>query len=209
MTVVAEAPVKRRVVDRREALIDAVFRCVVRDGLAATTTAAVAEEAGVSKGVIHYYFRDKIALLEAAFERVLEGFHGALARQPHGSGRLVDDLDALVRVGLPLAGSSRERTIFWVQFLAAGLHDPALGVLQQRYYARWRAHLRERVAALQAARSLDSSLDADAIATTIMAFSDGMGIAMLGGGLPGSEAAVTSAARLFVESLATAVSGVA
>lgn len=204
MTTVA-APTKRRSVERRDALIDAVFRCVVRDGLAATTTAAVAEEAGVSKGVIHYYFRDKIALLEAAFERVLDGFHEALARQPHAGGALVDELDALVRVGLPLTPGSRERTVFWVQFLGPGLNDPALGALQQRYYARWRAELRARVTALQAAGTLAAAIDPDALASAIIAFSDGMGIAMLAG-VPGGQAASNATIRLFAGSIAGAIS---
>lgn len=204
MTALAEARGRRiRVVDRREALIDAVFVCVVRDGLGATTTAAVAEEAGVSKGVIHYYFRDKIALLEAAFERVLEGFHEALARQPSGTGRLTDELDSLVRIGLPLNTSTRERTVFWTQFLAPGLNDPTLGALQQRYYARWRQHLGDRIAALQVAGKLRATVDPHALATAIIAFSDGLGIAMLGG-LPGDDAAGASAVELFVDSIAAA-----
>lgn len=49
----------------RRRLIEAAGRCVVRDGLAATTLSSVAAEAGVSRPTVYRYFEDVHALVLA------------------------------------------------------------------------------------------------------------------------------------------------
>src|SRR4029077_13468143 len=49
--------------ERRAAIVRATIRCVARDGYARLTMKRVAAEAGVSPGILHYYFRDKRAIL--------------------------------------------------------------------------------------------------------------------------------------------------
>jgi len=53
------------VAERREQLIAAAFRVACRDGIDAATVRAVAAEAGVSLGVVHYCFLDKDELLRS------------------------------------------------------------------------------------------------------------------------------------------------
>jgi AcrR family transcriptional regulator len=50
---------------RREQLIEAAITVASRDGIDAATVRAIAAEAGVSLGVVHYCFRDKDELLSA------------------------------------------------------------------------------------------------------------------------------------------------
>jgi len=50
----------------REKLIHAAFRVVARDGLAEANVKAIAAEAGITPGLLHYHFASKDALLEAA-----------------------------------------------------------------------------------------------------------------------------------------------
>ena len=49
----------------RERLIEAAGHCIVRDGLASTSIAAVAAEAGVSRPTVYRYFEDRRALIRA------------------------------------------------------------------------------------------------------------------------------------------------
>lgn len=58
----------------RERLIEAAVRLFGRDGFEATSVRAVADEAGVSFGLIRFYFGSKEGLLEAAEERVVKGY---------------------------------------------------------------------------------------------------------------------------------------
>jgi AcrR family transcriptional regulator len=50
---------------RREQIIDAALRVFARKGFARATNKDIAREAGVTPGLIYYYFADKEALLQA------------------------------------------------------------------------------------------------------------------------------------------------
>src|SRR5712691_11687202 len=55
---------------RREQIVRATIRCLARDGYAGLTMKKVARAAGVSQGILHYYFADKRAILVAALAAV-------------------------------------------------------------------------------------------------------------------------------------------
>jgi AcrR family transcriptional regulator len=56
----------------RERLLDAAARCIARDGLAATTIASVAGEAGVSRPTVYRYFDDRDELIRASLRVAAE-----------------------------------------------------------------------------------------------------------------------------------------
>src|SRR2546422_1863048 len=60
---------------RREQIVRATIRCLARDGYAGLTMKKVARTAGVSQGILHYYFADKRAILVAALEMVRSEEH--------------------------------------------------------------------------------------------------------------------------------------
>ena len=67
-------------IDRRESLLDAALACFVRQGIAATALRSVARQAGLTPAMLHYYFGDKPALVEAVTrERVLPAFESLRA----------------------------------------------------------------------------------------------------------------------------------
>src|SRR5437763_8963293 len=55
---------------RRAQIVRATIRCLARAGYSGLTMKTVAREAGVSKGILHYYFADKRAILVAALDAV-------------------------------------------------------------------------------------------------------------------------------------------
>src|SRR5215475_13433540 len=54
--------------DRREQIIDAALRVFAQKGFARATNRDVAQEAGITTGLIYYYFKSKEDLLKAALE---------------------------------------------------------------------------------------------------------------------------------------------
>ncbi|MEK7318453.1 MAG: TetR/AcrR family transcriptional regulator [Pseudomonadota bacterium] len=58
--------------DQRNRLIDAAVTLFARHGVAATSTKAIAAEAGVTPALVHYYFHDRELLLDAVFDERLE-----------------------------------------------------------------------------------------------------------------------------------------
>ncbi len=59
---------------RRQQLIDAAMSSIAEHGLANTTVSRVAEAAGLSKGIVNFYFENKRALLMATLEYVESEF---------------------------------------------------------------------------------------------------------------------------------------
>lgn len=83
----------------RQALLDATLTCLVQDGYANTTTARVAERAGVSRGAHLHHFQTRDALLAAAAEHLTtkRGEHllAAADALPGGPDRVGRGLDLL------------------------------------------------------------------------------------------------------------------
>ena len=64
----APPPTRRTRPDASERILRSTGRCIVHSGAVALTMHEVAEEAGVSKGLIHYHFHDKDTLLARMVE---------------------------------------------------------------------------------------------------------------------------------------------
>ena len=92
---------------RREQIVRATIRCLARDGYAGLTMKKVARTAGVSQGILHYYFADKRAILVAALEMVMADLDrrvaAAQARVPAIPAR------ACARSSPPVSGWRRRR----------------------------------------------------------------------------------------------------
>jgi len=83
----------------RQALLDAALECLVEDGYANTTTARVAERAGVSRGAHLHHFQTRDALLAAAADHLTkrrgEQLLAAADALPPGHDRVARGLDLL------------------------------------------------------------------------------------------------------------------
>ena len=66
--------------ERREQLVAAARQVMMREGVGGTTLRAVAAEADVPLGTLHYVFPSKELLLRAVIEDVMEEIAGLLAK---------------------------------------------------------------------------------------------------------------------------------
>jgi AcrR family transcriptional regulator len=71
--------------ERRRRLIEAAMRVIEREGLAATSTRAVAAEAGMNQAMLHYSFAGKDALLGAVLDEIHAGVAEVLAGSVAGA----------------------------------------------------------------------------------------------------------------------------
>lgn len=88
----------------RERLLQAAGRCVVRDGLQATSLSSVAAEAGVSRPTVYRYFADRHALLRATAHEASRSLSRDLAeylRAFRDPARMVVEAHLFVRRELP------------------------------------------------------------------------------------------------------------
>lgn len=80
-------------VDQRAQLLDAALACFSRTGIAGTSLRAMADEAGVTPALLHYYFGDKSRLVDAVVEERLMPLFARLRAPMQQAG---DDPGALV-----------------------------------------------------------------------------------------------------------------
>jgi|SRR5580704_2450678 AcrR family transcriptional regulator len=160
---------------RRDQIVRATIRCLARDGYAGLTMKRVAVEAGVSQGILHYYFRDKRAILAAAAERVTADLDRRVAAEARGARDARGRLRALVRTCLETAVRRRDFWTVFIEFWGEALHDRRLAAVNRRAYARAR-----RLLGAGLARGIASGefrpVEIDEAAVVVLALLDGVSL---------------------------------
>jgi len=124
---------------RREQIVRATIRCLAREGYTSLTMKKVAREAGVSQGILHYYFADKRTMLAATLEAVTRDLDRRVAAAQSRTGRDPRArLRALVRACLEVAVRRPEFWVVFVEFWGEMLHDRRLRELNTAVYSRTR-----------------------------------------------------------------------
>jgi TetR/AcrR family transcriptional regulator, transcriptional repressor of bet genes len=131
------SPRPRVAAERRAAIVRATIHCLARDGYACLTMKRVAAEAGVSPGILHYYFRDKRAILGRAAATVMADLDRRVATEARDAR---GHLRAQLRACLEVATESRD---FWTVFnVSEGQHGERCG--PQEHAAQLWANPRSR-----------------------------------------------------------------
>ncbi len=139
------APNKRVAPQRREQIVQATIQCLARDGYARLTMKTLAQEAGVSQGILHYYFADKAAILTAVLESVTADLNHRLeqAQQAHLE-TPKERLQAVIRTCLETARTCPELWQVFIQLWGEMMHDEHLSAINAGLYAT----MRRQIAAL-------------------------------------------------------------
>jgi AcrR family transcriptional regulator len=123
---------------RSNEIIRATIRCLARSGFSQLTMKRLAAEAGVSQGILHYYFKDKRAILAAAAGHVMDDLDLRAKSESANRRDASSRLRAMIKACLAVATADRE---FWTVFMALwgeSLHDPALASINKAAYQRAR-----------------------------------------------------------------------
>jgi AcrR family transcriptional regulator len=161
--------------ERRAAIVRATVRCLARDGYARLTMKRVAAEAGMTPGILHYYFRDKRAILGRAAATVMADLDRRVALETRGVRDARGQLRALLRACLKVATESRDFWTVFIELWGAALHDRELARLNRRTYARARRLLGDTVTRGVAAGTFRRAAP-DEAAAVILALVDGLSL---------------------------------
>lgn len=123
---------------RREQIVRATIRCLARDGYSGLTMKKVAREAGVSQGILHYYFADKRAILVAALKEVMTDMDRRVVAEARGARDSWARLRAIIGACLEVAETNREFWVVFVEFWGEMMHDKKLLAVNARLYDRVR-----------------------------------------------------------------------
>jgi AcrR family transcriptional regulator len=93
---------------RVQSIQEAAIRVISRKGMAAATMQEIAEEAGVAKGTIYLYFRDREELVEKTFETAIGELHKQLDAALDSDGTFEERLRAVMTAQLGFFSQNRE-----------------------------------------------------------------------------------------------------
>jgi TetR/AcrR family transcriptional regulator, transcriptional repressor of bet genes len=103
--------------ERRQQLIEATIRCVANQGLAETTIATVAQEAGLSQGIINLHFQSKDRLLVATLRYLADEYRNACEEAAAAAGAsAVAGLQAMVDLDFRRSICTRDKLAVWFAF---------------------------------------------------------------------------------------------
>jgi AcrR family transcriptional regulator len=131
-------PEKRKSTKReatREKVIQAAIDCIYRDGFHAAHTNRIAEEAGVSWGVLQYHFGDKDGLLQAVIDHIFDDFSATLESTSLQGDDLQQRVRQLIDVVWALV-SKREYRVSIAILRNAGKDDSSR-INGQKQLSRW------------------------------------------------------------------------
>lgn len=158
---------------RRQQLIDATFHCICRHGTEDLGVRLIAQEAGLSLGMVRHHFRSKDELLAATLRylssKVQDQIKLAMAK-PYRSPteRLYAFIIACLHPQALDAEYVRARFLFWG---LAHTHA-AVRAVHDEIYARFERQVRDLIADI--ARENDTEIDLDVVTLAILALLKGI-----------------------------------
>jgi AcrR family transcriptional regulator len=145
-------------------------------GAAASTFDHVAREAGVSRGLLHYYFGSKEQLLIAVVRHDCEVRIEAMDERIARARTVEETIEALVASLQDfIEGEPSSQTVIY-EMLSASRRSGDIRAELAELYRRWRAHLAEALRAKEREGVVQLKGDPEPVASMLFALGDGFGI---------------------------------
>jgi AcrR family transcriptional regulator len=160
-------------------IVEAMRTCVAARGFSGATFDQIAREAGVSRGLLHYYFGAKERLLTEAVRREadvrLERLDEAVAPATNAD----EVMAAMVRIFEEFLGSGPSRALLFFEILTLAQRNSEIAAELAELARRMRSHLADVLREKAAAGVLGLKADADAAAGLLLALVDGVTVRRL------------------------------
>jgi len=161
--------------ERREEVVAAARRVILRDGLEAATTRAIAKEAGYSNGVLTHYFADKddilLSALRISHRRIVE----RLMTKLRGLTGLAA-LRELLLDNVPLDEERTQETCLEVGFWSRSLTSPALLTVQREEAEELRYLVWSLLQHAAQTGEISTEEDLDDVTERLLALVDGLSV---------------------------------
>jgi AcrR family transcriptional regulator len=165
--------------ERARRIIAAMRTSVGRRGAAASTFDQVAREAGVSRGLLHYYFGSKERLLVEVVRRDCEARIEAMEERLAEAGSAESVVEALVhQLEAFLEDEPGSQAVIYEMLSASRRSDEIRAELAE-VYRRWRAHLADALRAKESQGVVQLEASPEAVASVLFALGDGMGLQLI------------------------------
>jgi AcrR family transcriptional regulator len=165
--------------EKAQRIVNAMRDSVAERGAAASTFEQVAREAGVSRGLLHYYFGTKERLLVEVVRRDAEIRVARLDEALAGAQTIDDVLDALVSSLTDLIENEPAFFLLLYELFSAGRRNPEIQREVGQLFDRTRSHVAEVLGAKEREGVLSLRYEAEAIVSYLFALGDGFALQAL------------------------------
>lgn len=165
--------------EKAQRIVDAMRESVAKRGAAGSTFEHVAREAGVSRGLLHYYFGTKERLLVEVVRRDTE-LRLARLDEPLAKAKTVDDvLDVLVHSLKETIENEPAFFLLLFELFSAGRRNPDIRREVGQLFERTRSHVAAVLRTKEAEGVLKLRFDAEATVSYLFAVGDGFALQAL------------------------------
>jgi AcrR family transcriptional regulator len=165
--------------DKSSRIVDAMRSSVAQRGVAGSTFDHVAREAGVSRGLLHYYFGTKEQLLAEVVRRDCDLRMTVLDEQLAGAETAEDFLSLLVFSLTDLVRTEPQFFTVVFEVFTLSRRNEEIAAEFAELMRRTREHVAAVLAAKQAEGVLHLAGEPDAIAEVLFSLGDGVAMRML------------------------------
>jgi AcrR family transcriptional regulator len=176
-----EAATKERELsgDKAQRIVDAMRDSVARRGAAGSTFEHVAREAGVSRGLLHYYFGTKERLLVEVVRRDTELRVDRLDERLAGAKTVDGVLDALVASLTDMIENEPGFFLLLYELFSAGRRNPDIQREVGQLFEKTRSHVAEVLQAKEEEGVVKLRFAAEDVVSYLFALGDGFALQAL------------------------------
>jgi len=148
-------------------------------GAAGSTFDVVAREAGVSRGLLHYYFGSKERLMVEVVRRDADAFVAELEASLEQATTVDEIIASLVRtLDAFVQGEPGTQAVIY-EMLSASRHSEEIRAEMAELYRTWRHHLADALRHKQQEGVVTLTGDPESVASLIFAIGDGLGLQLI------------------------------
>jgi AcrR family transcriptional regulator len=159
-------------------ILDAAREVMVERGIDAARVTDVAERAGVSHGLVHYYFPTKDDLVAATMRYAAGVGVQRLRKRVAARSTAAEQLDTLFHLAIPNGPSASDAWVLWVDAWSAGLRDRTVRHVHEEQDSAWAATLVEIIDSGVAAGEFTCS-DPQQTAMVLTSLIDGLALRLV------------------------------
>ncbi|MBX5441037.1 MAG: TetR family transcriptional regulator C-terminal domain-containing protein [Solirubrobacteraceae bacterium] len=165
--------------DKAQRIVDAMRSSVARRGVAGSTFDHVAREAGVSRGLLHYYFGTKERLLAEVVRRDFELKMAALEAALERAETADDVISLLVASLQDLVANDRDLVAVGFELFSLAQRNPEIAAEYAELQAGLRRHIVTALADKHAQGVLHLAASPEAVVEVLLSLADGLSLRML------------------------------
>lgn len=174
------APARELTSEKATRIVEAMRVSVAARGIAGATFDVVAREAGVSRGLLHYYFATKERLLAEVVRRECDLRIDRVEEAISGADSVDAVLAALVRSFEDFLGDGLTSAVMYYELLTLAQRNQEIATEIAELGRRLRSHMADALRAKSQAAVIELRADAETIAAFLFALADGITMRRLG-----------------------------